>query len=83
MSKRLKVKQPIVLLAMGALWLVGCGQKPRWEYKIMEVSAVGEESKEDAGRRDLTVNEAQLQELGDEGWEPVTSWNEIETCFPV
>ncbi len=82
MSKQVRFALYIVVLVTATLLFVGCGEKARWEYKLLEVSTVGEESKEDSGRRDLTLNEAQLQQLGDEGWELVTSWNEIETCFP-
>jgi len=67
-----------IIIALAFL-VVGCGQPGRWEYKVLELADV---STEELGRRDLTLKESQLQELGDQGWELVTSWGEIETCYP-
>lgn len=64
--------------------IVGCSSSHKWEYKVITVYAVNdyERSGDDAMKvKTMLPSETALIKLGNEGWELVTSYLEIETAF--
>lgn len=60
-----------------ALMLSACGDK--WEYKRVEVSGIAVSELSSDVILDPTD---ELNKLGEEGWELVTSYTEVETVHP-
>lgn len=68
-----------IILTMSA-----CHKTTKWEYKVFSISNEGyERSGSDAMKSTrVTPTETEINKLGLEGWELVTSYLEIETAHP-
>ncbi len=62
-----------------AFMLTACGGTEKWEYKIVKV--VGETAT-DFTPRSFNDPTGQLNSLGEEGWELVDTYTEVETTHP-
>ena len=79
----------LVLLSIGLGFALLAFLKPvtKWEYQILETVADGPSSSSEGGLekfgyRTIKPPKAELERLGNEGWELVTSFLEIETAHP-
>lgn len=72
------------LLFMVLFVLTSCQEKNKWEYKVLIVANEGfERSGQDAYRRaNITPTESDLNKIGNEGWELVGNYLEMETAHP-
>lgn len=76
----------IVLLFTITLMLFSCNkgqvkERTKWEYKIVKID--GETTQyQDFGGCDFNDPTQQLNSLGAEGWEVVSSYTEVETVHP-
>src|SRR5690242_5123402 len=68
---------PLLLLA------AACSGSPRWEYKVVSVSAEGHDrTGKSAGKyASVTPTNDDLNALGAEGWDMVSSYLEMETAW--
>jgi len=73
-----------VLVSM--LFFQGCLQfNNKWEYKVVNLYANDETSRTGntaLKAQHIAPSETDLNELGRQGWELVTSYGEVETAFP-
>jgi hypothetical protein len=63
----------------------GCSSELKWEYKVMTVYPEDsyERTGDEAWRiKTILPSETELIKLGNEGWELVSSYVEMETAFP-
>lgn len=75
------------LVFAAALLLFGCGNLDmiQWEYKVVKnlpidgLYRVGEGAK---AINTINISEDELNKIGQEGWELVDSYLEMETAFP-
>jgi len=75
----------LVCVAAVAALAAGCAQRAvQWEYLVLPVMAEGHERKgADAARyASVTPSKEELNKLGKEGWELVSSYLEMETAWP-
>ena len=72
----------VVLISL--LVLFGCQSNEKWEYKVLTISNEGYERIGSDAMRSTKVSpsESDLNKLGAEGWELVTSYLELETAHP-
>ena len=61
-----------------ALAMCSCGNS-KWEYKTMTIEGY---AANDYQRASIENPESQLNKLGEEGWELVSSYTQEETVFP-
>ena len=78
-----------MLIAMGACGKGDNGDKDNktmWEYKVVRADGIarGEYKTEytDFDANYITVSESNLNSLGDDGWELVSTYTETETKYP-
>lgn len=64
-----------------ALTLVSCSNNAKWEYKVVKVAGI-EGANGNYGAMAFNDPSGQLNRLGDEGWEVVTSYTEENTVHP-
>ena len=66
------------------IFLLGCKSNEKWEYKVFSVSSedYNRTSKDAILASKVTPTESELNKLGQDGWELVTSYLEVETAFP-
>jgi hypothetical protein len=72
-----------VLLA--TIILTGCQGQESWEYKVVAVSPKGNVERTGAAAFStvtITPSDSELDALGAEGWELVTSYLEMESAYP-
>ena len=69
----------VILGIACAFLLTACGGNEAWEYKVVKVA--GQEST-NYNPRSYNDPTGQLNSLGQEGWELVTSYTEVETVHP-
>lgn len=64
--------------------LSGCQANQKWEYKVLTVVNEGYELQGAEAYNSTTVSptESELNKLGLEGWELITSYLELETAHP-
>jgi hypothetical protein len=65
--------------------MIGCNNNIKWEYKVYSISP--EKSYDRTGfdalkPTKITISQDELNNLGSEGWELVTSFLELETAYP-
>lgn len=64
---------------------MGITKKQKWEYKTVTVTPATKNNRIGTGAGDFSTieqSEEQLNELGVDGWELVSSYLEMETAFP-
>lgn len=64
-----------------ALTLVSCSDNAKWEYKVVKVAGT-EGTNGNFGAMAFNDPSGQLNQLGEEGWEVVTSYTEENTVHP-
>lgn len=72
------MKNLLILLVCG-LVLTACGEQ-KWEYKVMKVA--GQESVGDYAPMTYGDQSGMLTKMGNEGWELVSTYTEVNTAFP-
>jgi hypothetical protein len=74
----------LIIMLFSILILSGCQTNERWEYKVLSVSSEGlDRTSSDAFKTTyVSPTESELNKLGAEGWELVTSYLELETAYP-
>ncbi|PWB06987.1 DUF4177 domain-containing protein [Paramuribaculum intestinale] len=68
-------------LAAAALSVTSCQQNGKWEYKVVKVAGT-EGSNGKFGGMQFSDPSGQLNKLGEEGWELVSSFTEESTVHP-
>ena len=64
---------------------IGVTQEQKWEYKTVNITPSANNSRTGTGASEynaITPSETQLNTLGGEGWELVSSYLEMETAYP-
>lgn len=64
---------------------LGVTKEQKWEYKTVTVTPSTKSNRMGTGAGDFSIieqSEEQLNELGADGWELVSSYLELETAFP-
>lgn len=51
----------------------------KWEYKVVYISTL---NPDEMGSTHITINEEELISLGQDGWELVNAYSEMETTWP-
>ena len=71
-------------LVIIAFFLSSCQSNPKWEYKVLPVSADSYARTGADASKPTTVNptDSELNQLGANGWELTTSYLEVETAYP-
>lgn len=66
------------------LILLGCQKEEKWEYKVLSILNEGYELSGSEALKPTSINptESELNKLGSEGWELITSYLELETAHP-
>ena len=74
----------IIFTLMCLLAVCSCQKNSKWEYKVFSVSNEGFERSGDEALKStkVTPTESEINKLGLEGWELVTSYLELETAHP-
>lgn len=77
----------VSLLLFGSLKtleIVKSSAVPKYEYKILRLTSEGHDRTGDGAAKFATVqvSATELSQLGDEGWELVGSFLEMETAYP-
>ena len=74
----------LVVLALVVSLVPRSGQAPKWEYKLVSFMSEGHEREGiDAIKySSILIGNDSLQEYGEEGWELVGSFLEMETAYP-
>lgn len=77
-------KLNLFIAFLSVLILLGCQSNEKWEYKVLSVSNEGYSLSAADAALPTTVSptESELNKLGLDGWELVTSYLEIETAHP-
>lgn len=83
-SKRGLIPLCVTLLMVG---MTSCDKSEKrgnekWEYKIIKISGTSTYYNEDFGAYTFPDPTSQLNTLGKDGWELVSSYTEIETAHP-
>ncbi len=73
-----------IMHGLSMIILAGCQSAPKWEYKVVYVLNEGynRTGSEALKYSTVTPDEASLNKLGDDGWELVSSYLEMETAYP-
>ena len=74
------MKKFFSILAISLL-LVSCGGNSKWEYKVVKVAGI-EGDNGIYGSMSFNDPSGQLNKLGEEGWEVVSSYTEENTVHP-
>ena len=74
----------LVVLGLGASLAPRIGPAPKWEYKVVAIGTEGLDrvDKGAALPHTIQIGADSLREYGDQGWELVGSFLEMETAFP-
>jgi len=74
----------LVVLVLGVSLAPRIGPAPKWEYKLVSFASDGHnrEGEGAAAYSSIVIGADSLKEYGDQGWELVGSFLEMETAFP-
>lgn len=74
----------LAVLVLGASLAPRIGPAPKWEYKVVAIGTEGLDrvDKGAALPHTIQIGVDSLREYGDQGWELVVSFLEMETAFP-
>lgn len=69
----------IAIAALASMVTVSCNNSPAWEYKVVKIAGNEASNYSAMSFSDPT---AQLNKLGNDGWEVVSTYTEVGTVHP-